>query len=295
MIVSTRPIVLGNMPQKNDEKNNVKIAFMGQVPVRVIGKVVPGDFILPSDLGSGFAKAVHPKDMKTRDYKKVAGVAWSIIKELTEGLSIVNVAVGINTNDLSDVVAKQEEELIALRAVYDQLEKQMTESNSSLASLVPGYAKAMGLTETNIIIKESSNNEEQQLVHEAYEISKHDENDIVYFELSDEQIDAAIEMAREQYTDMLNNKEQMYKLLFNGSNEIEAIKKGLESKSKRTGKSLEDMIFVPIEENPFWQRMDSDPSYKEEIKAFMRTQVKKEIHTHKKYARKFTDLKLSKD
>ncbi len=67
----------------------------------------------------------------------------------------------INTNDLSDVVAKQEEELKDIKKEYSHLKEQMQQSNSTLSSLVPGYAKAMGLTETNIIIKESSNNEEQ--------------------------------------------------------------------------------------------------------------------------------------
>ncbi len=59
MVVSTNPIVLGNMPQKGNEADNVKIAFMGQVPARIIGKVELGEYVLPSEIDDGFGKAVQ--------------------------------------------------------------------------------------------------------------------------------------------------------------------------------------------------------------------------------------------
>ena len=145
MIVSSNPIVIGNMPLNNNEENNVMIAFMGQVPVKVLGEVSPGDYILPNILGDGFARAVHPDKMKIRDYKLIAGVAWSVIKEITDGASLVNVAVGINTNDLSNEVANQQEELSTLRKEILRLEIQMDQSNNTLAKLLPGYAAAIGM------------------------------------------------------------------------------------------------------------------------------------------------------
>ncbi len=281
MIVSTNPIVLGNMPQPNHEKNNVKIAFMGQVPVNVLGKVVPGDYILPSELGNGFAKAVHPKDMKTRDYKKVAGVAWSNIKEIRENFNIVNVAVGINTNDLCDVVYKQEEELKALQEVYGQLKVQIEQSNSVLANLVPGYAEAAGITESIPRLKGDNNKAAQDKKHIENNITYVDEDNIIYFEISRTHIETAIEMAREQYQQILDDSEQMKKLLFGEGSKLH--------------KGMDDIILLPIEDHPFWQKIDNNPAYKEDIIQLMLSQLEKAFHTHKKYAHKFADLKMKKD
>jgi hypothetical protein len=290
MIVSTRPIVLGNMPQKNDEKNNVKIAFMGQVPVKVIGTIEPGDYILPSDLGSGFAKAVKPENMETRDYKKVAGVAWSVMAKIGDNISIVNVAIGINTNDLSDVVYKQEEELIALRAVYDQLEKQMTESNSALASLVPGYAEAIGFTNDSGLRKAGENNQYQDQTLSEDNILSHDEDDIIYFKVSNEQIEASIEMAKETYQKMLDDAEQVNKLIVSEKNKS-SNDSGVLQHNDLVAQS-ENNLLIPIKDHPFWQRMDSDPEYKEEIMHYIQSGVEKSMHTHKKYLHYFTNFEV---
>ncbi|MEO7524050.1 MAG: hypothetical protein ABIT58_08150, partial [Ferruginibacter sp.] len=56
-VISTKPIVLGNMPPQGQEGSYEKVAFMGQVPVMVFGKVNMGDYILPNGSNDGFAKA----------------------------------------------------------------------------------------------------------------------------------------------------------------------------------------------------------------------------------------------
>ena len=99
MAISTRPIVLGNAPQPDKQANFEKVAFMGQVPVRVAGAVAVGDYILPSGNHDGFGIAVHPNDMKLGDYAHIIGVAWEAAKDAP--LNRVNVAVGINSNDLT--------------------------------------------------------------------------------------------------------------------------------------------------------------------------------------------------
>ncbi len=279
MIVSTRPIVLGNMPQQKDESKFVRIAFMGQVPATVLGNVIPGDYILPSEAGSGFAKAVHPADMKSSDYKKAAGIAWNTIDKLGNNLNIVNVAVGINTNDLSNVVIQQEQELAELRKNYDQLQSQVRESNIVLSNLVPGYAKALGLTETNLSLTTTPKNGKDQHKITEQQILKQDGQDIVYFQISDEQIKTAIQMAREKYIEMVNNPNQFSKLLSNSDGKMNAIPN--------------NMILIPIEDHPFWKRIDSDPSDVEEVKNFIQSGLNKGIHTHKQYADKFSTLKVS--
>ncbi len=277
MIVSTDPLLLGNMPQQNEEQNNVKIAFMGQVPVNVLGKVEPGDYILPHELVSGFGKAVHPKDMKTRDYKKVAGVAWSIIEEFTEDFNIVKVAVGININDLSEAVSQQEEELKSLKEVLNQLNTQVSESNMALAKLVPGYSEATGTLKTTGLSKGEKNIVDPDKTDKVYT----DENDIIYFEVSREQIESAIEMAREQYLNMLSDESQINKLLL--------------GKNEKSIDGVDNITLIPIKEHPFWQKIDANSAYKEELITFLQSNLEKAYHTHRKYAHNFTELNVKKD
>lgn len=277
MIVSTDPLLLGNMPQQNEEKNHIKIAFMGQVPVNVLGKVEPGDYILPNEFVSGFGKAVHPKDMKTRDYKKVAGVAWSIIEEFTEDFNIVKVAVGININDLSEVVSQQEEELKSLKEALNQLNTQVSESNMALAKLVPGYTEVTGTHKTTGISQAEKNIVDPDKTDKVYT----DENDIIYFEVSREQIESAIEMAREQYQNMLSDESQINKLLL--------------GKNEKSIDGLDNITLIPINEHRFWQKIDTNSAYKEELIMFLQSNLEKAYHTHKKYAHNFTDLKVKKD
>ncbi len=275
MIVSTRPIVLGNMPLQNNEKNSVKIAFMGQVPARVVGNVKPGDYILPSELGNGLAKAVHPDNMKTRDYKKIAGVAWSTIYEITNGVSLVNVAVGINANDLSEVLVKQEKALLQLQTEYDALKREIRESNIALANLVPGYAKAVGFNEDS---KEEDVKQSQIPKTIPNNFVRHTEEDIVYFDISRDHMVASIDMAREQYKSILSDDQAGKILSLN--------------KTNKSNSAIENMIKIPLEEHPFWQKIDSDPAYKEEIIRFMQSELEKAFHTHQEYAHEFTDMKV---
>lgn len=99
MVVSKAPIVLGNAPQPDQQHLYERVAFMGQVPVKIAGPVSINDYILPSGNEDGFAIAVHPQDMKTLDYGRILGVAWEAAAD--QPINIVTVAVGINTNDLA--------------------------------------------------------------------------------------------------------------------------------------------------------------------------------------------------
>lgn len=101
MVVSTQPAVLGNTPQEKFKANFEKIAFMGQVPVKIVGKAVVGDYIVPSGNHDGLGIAVHPQDLPTADFSKIIGVAWQSTPEDKELIHYVNVAVGLNNNDLA--------------------------------------------------------------------------------------------------------------------------------------------------------------------------------------------------
>lgn len=115
-VISSAPVVLGNAPQPDEEDDYEKVAFMGQVPVKVAGPVMINDYILPSGNNDGLAIAVHPQDMKTLDYAKVLGVAWESADHPI--LNVVTVAVGVNSNDLAPRVT-------ALAKKLDQIEARL--------------------------------------------------------------------------------------------------------------------------------------------------------------------------
>jgi hypothetical protein len=112
MVISKSPIVLGNMPPRGKEVLYEKVAFMGQVPVKVRGQVNIGDYIISSTLGDGFGIGIHADQMQLDDFKRIVGVAWS---ESGAGPAIVNVAVGINSNDAVGKIRQQDEELTAVK------------------------------------------------------------------------------------------------------------------------------------------------------------------------------------
>ncbi len=112
MVVSKSPIVLGNMPTPGEEAKYEKIAFMGQVPVRVVGAVAIGDYIIPAGNNDGYGIGVNPADMKLEDYACVVGVAWQATQDKPG--SYVNVAVGINTNDLTRKMEEQQRQIAQL-------------------------------------------------------------------------------------------------------------------------------------------------------------------------------------
>jgi hypothetical protein len=88
------------MPQPEEEYKYEKVAFRGQVPVFVTGAVNIGDYILPSQNNDGLAIAICPEEMRVQDFKHIIGVAWSSADY--SPMNLVNVAIGINSNDLGD-------------------------------------------------------------------------------------------------------------------------------------------------------------------------------------------------
>jgi hypothetical protein len=296
MIVSTNPIVLGNMPKENDESKYEKIAFIGQVPVRVLGSVQPGDYILPSELVMGFGKAVHPADMAARDYKKIVGVAWSVISQVGDGINIVNVSVGINTNELANVVAEQEEKLNALWAEHEQLKNQMEQSNAALVNLVPGYAESIGystISGSYDTIQNTVNRVNNQLKSNIVYPTFPDDKDIVTIEVTREHVEEGIEVARKSYQQMLDDANQINKILSSNNSKSPSGSGYIQNyKSPDFG----DVLLMPMDEHPFWKRINSDPDYKEEIIQYMRSSLDKAFQSQElsndsvKYNIKFTNF-----
>ena len=131
MVVSHKPIVLGNAPSAENEVNYEKIAFMGQVPVKVFGTVKLGDYIIPNGVNNGVGKAVSPDKITSGQIKSIIGIAWSEAMDPLQ-ISMVNVAVGLNVNDNQKLIDDLKNEL-------SELKNEQAATNQQLAKLIPGF------------------------------------------------------------------------------------------------------------------------------------------------------------
>ena len=128
MVISKNPIVSGAMPKENEEHLYKRVAFIGQVPVKVLGEVNKGDYILPSGNGDGMAIAVHPEQMRVNDYKRIVGIAWDEYHG-NELFSFINTAVGINTNDLV-------QEMVQMQVLLNKMQEALVQATPNY---VPDY------------------------------------------------------------------------------------------------------------------------------------------------------------
>lgn len=150
MVVSGSPTVIGAMPDPEQGHLYEKIAFMGQVPVKVIGVVKKGDYILPSGNGDGLAIAVNPEEMKAKDYNRIIGIAWGEA-DGEKVYEYVNTAVGINSNDLADLVEQMQGVLnelqIAMQEVNPNFQPSLYEVAGDVQFDGSGYTTAPTLNE----------------------------------------------------------------------------------------------------------------------------------------------------
>jgi hypothetical protein len=141
MVISRNPIVLGNMPEQGKETDYEKVAFMGQVPVKVLGKVKPGDFIIPGGYNNGAGVAVSPENIQPDQYYRIVGVAWSGSE--SDQYSYVNVAVGLNANIMAQLGSKQEQKIREQESEISTLKKQIDQMNNVLLQVLPDYYSMM--------------------------------------------------------------------------------------------------------------------------------------------------------
>jgi hypothetical protein len=152
MVISTKPIVLGNTPEEGKEKEYEKVAFMGQVPVKVLGKVELGDYILPSGKNNGMGIARKPSDLSPYEYRQVVGVAWSAGNS-TSGINVVNVAVGINHKTTAQVIEEQTDKIVLMEKELDEVQTEIKGINDALVSLMPHYKDLRKLESNGTLIE----------------------------------------------------------------------------------------------------------------------------------------------
>jgi hypothetical protein len=149
------------------------------------------------------------------------------------------VAIGLNSGDISKVVADQSKEITALRS-------QISETNSILATLVPGFKEAAGIKGPNLPVNKLQT--EVKTTHETHTgIVKADGSDIVYFEITQDQLKAMFAMAEKIFTE-------------NGGD---------------------------FNSHPFWKKIKSDPGFKEATMQQVAEKFRSALHTHKEINNQF--------
>ena len=194
MVVSSIPIVLGNMPVEGEEKNYEKIAFMGQVPVKVKGRVMPGDYILAKTDLPGWGMAVHPDKLTITDLNLIVGIAWAGSE--SDGVSYVKTAVGINNNDIARLAVAQDKKIDKLQDDLAALKSLVAANNEQLKSLVPGYKAIM--PENTVTQTEAIKPGEDKKTSEALNSFSGDERQIWFNEPRLEYLVKGIELAEQQ-------------------------------------------------------------------------------------------------
>jgi len=194
MVVSYKPIVLGNMPMKNRESEYEKIAFMGQVPVKVFGKVSIGDYILPSGKNDGIGRAINPTDITTKQLSNIVGVAWTESND-TVGIRLINTAVGVNKNDSSLIIEK-------LETKVNQQTQEITYLKNQIESILVKLTDIENGTPVQLV---SNTNTKES--HSKFEVIESTESDIIYHEITRDDFEKGLLLAEEMILSANKNGE----------------------------------------------------------------------------------------
>jgi cytoskeletal protein CcmA (bactofilin family) len=202
MVISFKPAVLGALPQPNREQFYEKVAFMGQVPVKVFGKVNVGDYIIPSGNNDGLGIAKSPKDISAKDIKNIVGVAWES-SENKLGFNIINVAVGINNNDNNPIVEKLESQALEQRREIDELKDLLVKTIERLDVI-----EKRPLSDVVVNTDNNSASEGENVGHDGRNFEV--DNGIRYFEISDSDLEQSLKLVEKMMEGPEVTKSQKY-------------------------------------------------------------------------------------
>ena len=123
MAVSHRPIVLGNIPTKGQEHLGNNIAFMGQIPVKVMGPIESGDYIIANPEVPGYGFGLSEEEMTIADLKLAVGRSWET--NLTNGPKMVNTVIGVPSGDYVKFLESYEQKILTTEARMEAVESKL--------------------------------------------------------------------------------------------------------------------------------------------------------------------------
>ncbi|GEO11767.1 hypothetical protein [Segetibacter aerophilus] len=151
MVISHLPAMVGGMPNPDKLNEYEKVAFLGQIPVKVVGHVKKGDYILPSGNDDGMALAVAPAQMKTRDYQRIIGISWAEA-DSNKVFNYINTAVGINSNDMANTIQDMQVVINNMQTALTKLKPDFKpnyfDTRGNTVFNQKGYSKSPTLKET---------------------------------------------------------------------------------------------------------------------------------------------------
>jgi hypothetical protein len=134
MVVSHNPIVLGNVPEEGRTHLGNNIAFVGQVPVKVMGAVHTGDYIIGNPATPGYGYAKDREEMSIDEVNLAVGRSWE--DSLEEGPKMVNTVVGVHNGDYVNILEAQNKELEEAESELDSAESQIEALESNMESIL---------------------------------------------------------------------------------------------------------------------------------------------------------------
>ncbi len=123
MAVSFRPIVLGNIPIEGKEHLGNNIAFMGQIPVKVMGPIESGDYIIANPEVPGYGIGLSEEEMTIADLKLAVGRSWE--SNLANGPKMVNTVIGVPSGDYVKFLESYEQKMLNTEARMEAVESKL--------------------------------------------------------------------------------------------------------------------------------------------------------------------------
>ena len=123
MVVSYHPIILGNTPPEGKENEGNKVAFMGQVPVKITGPVKAGDYIVADAKMPGYGIAVNPSKMTLKIYPLCIGRSWQT--NLNKGPKMVNTLISSGNTPILEILSKDEKKIDKIDIKLSNLEEKL--------------------------------------------------------------------------------------------------------------------------------------------------------------------------
>jgi len=123
MVITDRPIVLGNDPGEDNIKDYEKVAFLGQVPVIVVGKVSEGDYILASGNEDGTAIAKKKENISVEDISDIIGVAWEKKDNSEKGHVLTSIGIDNYKIPVQKLIEENQEQQEIINSLIERIEK----------------------------------------------------------------------------------------------------------------------------------------------------------------------------
>lgn len=113
MVISLEPAETTNKIALNKQQFYENIAFIGEVPVQVKGKVNTGDYIIASGSNDGTGIAVPPDKLMLKDLTQLVGQCWESSDE--EMVKLVNVIINSQSDIFAQLILKLNTDLQQLQ------------------------------------------------------------------------------------------------------------------------------------------------------------------------------------